>query len=598
MTFTNCGKPRKTRAIPPALFDGQASRQDSRRRRETFLSHFASRHFESISETSSRARIPAVYPSLLVSTLRFSDAFAHNHAALSRRGHQFDIYNPLPVDTSSTRTNLLGTGLLLVALLVKQQLFPAMQTRMSNARVRKNVSHLSVSDKISKSTRRTKPGKGQSLIIRAPAPPSSVPSPLSSASLVSPPPSPPPPSIQNTNAVCAATALSLGHISAVSSYARGAEAAELDSLLRGPAAASVYVCGTPGAGKTVTVDRVVSALGPAVRIVSVSCAGISSPGSVFDIIADGLGVGGQGREGIAAFARDGAGGPAVVVLDEIDFMPTTVLYAVYEWPRMAGSAVSVVGISNAIDLPVKAMPWLRAANAMPTIIPFRPYNADELIDIVRVRLEGAGETSALPALALSFAAKKVAATSGDARVLLDVCRESVLSLQRQPSTSALGLIANIFARRGRASAAVDTIRTLPVQQQLALCVLANAEKRFAAVATSGDGSKTIKGSSAKAAAMVKKVTMGTLYESFVAMCSKVSVPAVGFSDFTDICCNSLSANHNLIDVTDVKRRGSNKGCGSAALRGRIVRLKAVTVADVQAGLSDRGFLSLIVGKET
>jgi Cdc6-like AAA superfamily ATPase len=334
-----------------------------------------------------------------------------------------------------------------------------------------------------------------------------------------------------------------------------------------------------------------------VRTVSVSCAGISSPTALYDIIAEALGIGGQGNDGIKAFAENGAGGRAVVVLDEIDFMPTAVLYVVFAWPQVIGSGLSVVGISNAIDLPIKALPWLRIAGALPVTIPFRPYTAEELADIVRVRLEDADDVDALPALAISFSAKKVAASSGDARLLLDVCREAVLSLRRQPGTSALGVVAGIFSRRGRASAAVDIIRGLPVQQQLALCVIANAEKRFVAVAICGDGSRTAKGAAVKKAAMVKKITLGALYNSFASMCQKASVSAVGFSDFADICCNSLASNHNLVDVTDVKKRGSKMASGSAALRGKLVRLKAVTVGDVQAGVSEHGFLSLIVGKE-
>ncbi|KAI0562308.1 cell division control protein 6 CDC6 [Gracilaria domingensis] len=365
---------------------------------------------------------------------------------------------------------------------------------------------------------------------------------------------------------------------------------------------SVYVCGTPGTGKTFTVTKVINHLRTATpsqvidltsdsesfsddmqcsplqfQNVWVNCANLQKPSHLYDRIAHSLNLSTSdvtARTAIQNYASS-CNQPVLVVLDEVDFLTSRdqmLLYTAFEWPHIPSSQFTVIGIANSIDLPVRLLPWLRAAGCMPCVLCFKPYASDALQSIVAQRLQacsGAG----LDHIAVMLAAKKVAAASGDARLMLDVCNEAKARLCEQPDAKAISLVAAIIDRRGGLSAAVDTIRQLPRQQQIALCVAANA---------------TMTPGSAKAN---KKATLGGLYDAFVSMCEKVHISRLPFSDFADMCCNAL-AHHGLLDVPVGKSRGSKS---VRTLRGRAVRLK-VPVDDVRAGVAEKGFLPFLVKK--
>lgn len=400
-----------------------------------------------------------------------------------------------------------------------------------------------------------------------------------------------------------------------------------------PQAVSLYISGTPGTGKTFTVSHALkrlrttshsqppSPLSPSSTQLSdneesclasdddtkdglcmadltsehsmqlssantsfedvwVNCVNLQNPKDLYTLLCTRFDVtpGSNPREAIRAFAA--RPGPSIVlILDEVDFLTSRdqmILYSIYELPRMSSSRISVVGIANSIDLPVRLLPWLRANGCMPTIIPFSPYDSKALQEIVQQRV--CTENGALSNIAISLAAKKVAAGSGDARLMLDVCREAQACVS-QSKTSAVAVVAGIINRRGGTSAAVDTIKQLPVQQQLALCVAANA----VIFGNAGSGKSQT----------VKKATLGGLFESFGRMCKRAHIPCVSFQEFADICCNAL-AHHGLVDVPLVKGKGKTTAA-ARTVRARPIRLR-VPIEDVRAGIADRGFLPYLLGK--
>lgn len=321
----------------------------------------------------------------------------------------------------------------------------------------------------------------------------------------------------------------------------------------------------------------------------VNCAHLSSPRDLFSEVAQKLKLpsvasGDAAKSAIRSFAQS-AGPRVTIVLDEVDFLSSRdqlVLYAAFEWPHLPSSRIALVGIANAIDLPVRLLPWLRANRCMPTVVQFAPYNAAALTAIVRQRLENASSPS-LSTVAVSLAAKKVAAGSGDARLVLDVCREAEVALQRGESGSlkAISIVSEILNRRGGLSAAVEVIKQLPVQQQLALCVAANA-------IVFGDEGPLAPSQGKRV--LNQKATLGGLYESFTRMCTRTRVQGVSFSEFADICSNALM-HHGLLEVGG-GRGGRGKG-GGKTLRSKAVRLR-VPIEDVRAGVAERGFLSLVI----
>lgn len=267
------------------------------------------------------------------------------------------------------------------------------------------------------------------------------------------------------------------------------------------------------------------------------------------------------------------------MLDEVDFLTSKdqmVLYSAFEWPKIKNSRIVVVGIANSIDLPVRLLPWLRQAGCMPQVVSFPPYNASSLQKIAEQRVHNL-DSSALTTVAISLAAKKVAAGSGDARLMLDVCREAQNEMKRnKQDKSCVQVVSSILSQRGGLSAAVDTIRQLPVQQQLALCVAANAVF-FSSRTTSASGK------------MQKKATIGGLYDSFVRMCQRAHVSILSFPEFADVCSNALT-HHGLVDIPLTGRGKSAK-----TLRSRAIRLR-VPIEDVRAGIADKGFLPMLLVK--
>ena len=56
---------------------------------------------------------------------------------------------------------------------------------------------------------------------------------------------------------------------------------------------------------------------------------------------------------------------SVLILDEIDCLITRdqeVLYKIFEWPKLKGSKLVLIGIANAIDMTDRFLPRLKAKN--------------------------------------------------------------------------------------------------------------------------------------------------------------------------------------------------------------------------------------------
>jgi Cdc6-like AAA superfamily ATPase len=350
------------------------------------------------------------------------------------------------------------------------------------------------------------------------------------------------------------------------------------------------VCGTPGAGKTMTVGRLLREAkeeGIVESAFVVNCTGLGKPAAFYAAVGDVLGVG-RAKEDLVRATTEGRG-IVVLMLDEVDFLPQKLLYEVYELPALPRSRIAIIGIANRLDLPLKSLPLLTATNRAPRVISFKPYTADDLTAIVRARLSDSGEgaDAVLHPVAITLAAKKIASMSGDARRMLDVCREALLAVHESAGANPIGIVSALLSRAGRTTAAVDTVRTLPVQHQLALCCVANAEKRMVAAAERG---------SVASRHFAKRITIGGLYESFKAMCVKTTIPCLGISDFTDML-ESMAVSHALLHISDVKRTKAGGVGGGRGERGRVVRLDTASIADVQSGCSDTPLLRLLVGNE-
>lgn len=115
-----------------------------------------------------------------------------------------------------------------------------------------------------------------------------------------------------------------------------------------------------------------------------------------------------------------------MLVDELDYLRTktqNLLYNIFDWPTKKNSRLIVLAIANTMDLPERFMLKFSSRIAF-TRHSFPPYNFKELEQIVRSRLSDLAHVSVFEDDALQLICRKVAAHSGDARRVLDICRRS------------------------------------------------------------------------------------------------------------------------------------------------------------------------------
>jgi origin recognition complex subunit 1 len=108
-----------------------------------------------------------------------------------------------------------------------------------------------------------------------------------------------------------------------------------------------------------------------------------------------------------------------------------VLYNLFDWPYKRNSKWIVIAIANAMNLPEQVMSKISSRLGLTRLI-FQPYTHNELEEIVRLRL---AELEIFDNDAVMFAARKVAAVSGDARRALEICRRSTELAERDYNES-------------------------------------------------------------------------------------------------------------------------------------------------------------------
>ncbi|KAL0078983.1 P-loop containing nucleoside triphosphate hydrolase protein [Phycomyces blakesleeanus] len=239
----------------------------------------------------------------------------------------------------------------------------------------------------------------------------------------------------------------------------------------------LYVSGSPGTGKTamlteiirITEDEVGELRTHQVNVVMVNCMSVGDPKAIYTkIVTELKGSGSKPNPDMDAVqeAEMLLNGKSevlnVVVLDEIDHLITKdqdVLYKVFEWASIPSSRLVLIGIANALDLTDRILPRLRAKNCEPQLLNFNPYSVSEITSIIKDRLYslveneddpfGAAptpnENTPLPLIqsaAVELCARKVAASMGDLRTALDVCRQAIEMAENEWKKKTAALIAS------------------------------------------------------------------------------------------------------------------------------------------------------------
>ena len=124
----------------------------------------------------------------------------------------------------------------------------------------------------------------------------------------------------------------------------------------------------------------------------------------------------------------------------------------------------VVAVANTMDLPERVLVHRVSSRIGLRRLPFQSYNREQLVTIVRSRLN---KTANFTADAIELCARKVAAVSGDARRALDICRRAAELAQVQGTPVDIG---NIRAALGEmnSSPMVVAMQRATVHERTAL----------------------------------------------------------------------------------------------------------------------------------
>jgi Cdc6-like AAA superfamily ATPase len=133
----------------------------------------------------------------------------------------------------------------------------------------------------------------------------------------------------------------------------------------------------------------------------------------------------------------------VVVTDEIDLLPPDTVRKLFSWATEKSSFI-LIGIANVVNAYADLF---KLQISPPEELPFPPYDAKQLFEIVRVKI-GPEKSLMFQPEALEYASKK--AKSGDVRQLLSVCEKSLIQ-------------AGVFSKPDKKVTMLDVVRAVASQ---------------------------------------------------------------------------------------------------------------------------------------
>ncbi|CAO3636713.1 unnamed protein product [Cunninghamella blakesleeana] len=210
----------------------------------------------------------------------------------------------------------------------------------------------------------------------------------------------------------------------------------------------LYISGSPGTGKTAMLDHVINSYqsintnsksnkknAHQTKTIMINCMSLNEPKAIYAKLITELKPSAQpsllSSNEILHQTEQLLNGKKnmlnVIILDEIDHLVTKdqeVLYKIFEWASLPQSRLVLIGIANALDLTDRVLPRLRAKNCEPQLLHFNPYQVNDISAIIKDRLASLNESLIQPP-AIELCSRKVAASKGDLRTALDVCRQAI-----------------------------------------------------------------------------------------------------------------------------------------------------------------------------
>ena len=351
----------------------------------------------------------------------------------------------------------------------------------------------------------------------------------------------------------------------------------IQTALESECGASMYVCGLPGTGKSLTVSEAEkvarswgdgSKLGGGLRhacaradrprVAAVNCMTLGNPQQVFARIIEELGVTPKSDSEAADESQSpevralrkfvtGDDKPmTVILLDEMDQLVKSkdqeILYKLFGLPTLNKSRCVVVGVANGINLVENDLPRLAQRGCKPVVVRFNAYKIDQLELLLRQRL-GSLRWTVFEDAGLILCAKKVAAATGDMRRALNICaaavdlcareaNEAAAKTEERDAASAESASLVKISHMARAISAsfsspvVDTMRGLPQHQQMVLCAAVRLFRN----------------------ATQKEAALGVLNDKYTALCNEAGIRGLTPGEFSGIC--TVLADQTLLRLRD------------------------------------------------
>jgi cell division control protein 6 len=354
--------------------------------------------------------------------------------------------------------------------------------------------------------------------------------------------------------------------------------------------ASLYICGVPGTGKTAMVMDCWKNVDLPGLFVHINCMTISTGSGVFSRILEEIvkaeNVKRSPKIVLKSFLKREAhlmleqvltcqdwsdvsnckGKPRrlTIVLDEMDYLirhsldapapkedgtPSSqqdVLVRLFSLPHLGNSRVNLIGIANALDLTDRVLTKIKKHNAswMPECVRFAPYTHEEILAILKARLDIVQDKENTPPwvdqAALIIAARKASST-GDVRKALDVLKSAIEMAEKDAKNTGKPIkvtpihvtrVAN--ASMGTTNRHVELFKGLGILHQILLVSLCVASRRI----RREEGGVERAPEDADAAWIVpapnQPVPTQRLQEAFYGTCEQLEVPGVSKSEFTDL----------------------------------------------------------------
>eukprot|EP01083_Nonionella_stella_P172895 594706_1 len=260
---------------------------------------------------------------------------------------------------------------------------------------------------------------------------------------------------------------------------------------------SLYLCGSPGTGKSATISMIIRDYTHhkhVQNIIKINGMSLNNPLAIYSILYSKINA--KAKDSVCAknaknklekqLINTRSSKMYLIIVDEMDgLLESSVknqqpLYDLFGWTKRTNCKFILIGIANSIDLVDRFLPRLKQRHYEPELLIFKPYTKGQLTDIVKHRLDGEW-SDYFEEIAIKLCAQKVAKMYGDVRKLLEIVRNALNVLILDSGIEKVGfrqmkqILANSFE-----SPVIDIIKNLPNQQKTILviaCILMNKTKQ-------------------------------------------------------------------------------------------------------------------------